>query len=147
MRAILTIVSLLISATSALGQDGVANINVYSQCDKDSVGRQVSYYLKEAIRKSYGYRLVEEYAKAGYQISLVCADPDANDVGVRTIFSYSFVVLNFRPKGYYDYQLTHGVYRCGSGKVESCAKGLMASFDDEVSKMKKRIIAGDFDPF
>lgn len=132
---------------SAHAQDPKAAVNVYAQCENDSVGTRIAYFVKESIRKSSAYRIEEEYPKAGYQISIVCLRPGANDAGVLSIFSYSYVALNFRPKGYYDYHITHGVYRCGSNRVEGCAQDIVASFDKDVGEMRARISRGEFDPF
>ncbi len=146
MKALAWIVFLFCLSAGAVAQNNVAAVNVYAQCDEDSVGNRVAYFVRESIRKSSAYRLVDEYVKAGYQISIVCSKPDSSEIGVRSIFSYSYVALNFRPKGYYDYHINHGVYRCGSSRVESCAQDIVASFDQAVSDMRARIVRGEFEP-
>lgn len=120
-------------------------VHLYSQCDNDSVGQRLAYKVREGLRRSSSMKVADNYSESLIMMSLVCLDPSTGDNGTISRYSYSITFLN--NKGYYDYQLTHGVGNCGTLRVDECADRLVAGIDSEVGKLKQRIADGSFKPF
>ena len=138
---------LLALAVTASAQEGKSYlpVHLYSQCDNDSVGQRLAFKVREGLRRSSSMKVADSYGDSVIQMSLVCLDPSAGERGSVSRYSYSITFLN--TKGYYDYQLTHGVGNCGTRRVDECADGLVADIDSEVGKLKQRIGDGSFKPF
>ncbi len=138
---------LLAFSVTASAQEGKSYlpVHLFSQCDNDSVGQRLAYKVREGLRRSSSMKVADSYGDSVIQMSLVCLDPSAGESGSVSRYSYSITFLN--TKGYYDYQLTHGVGTCGTRRVEECADGLVADIDSEVGKLKQRIGDGSFKPF
>ena len=134
-------------AATANAQEEKSYLPVYlfSQCDNDSVGQRIAYRVREGLRRSSSMKLADSYVESVIQMSLVCLDPSPGDNGTISRYSYSITFLN--RKGYYDYQLTHGVGNCGTRRVDECADGLVADIDSEAGNLKLRIGDGSFNPF
>ena len=120
-------------------------VHLFSQCDDDSVGQRIAYKVREGLRRSSSMTVADRYGDSVIQMSLVCLDPSAGENGTVSRYSYSITFLN--SKGYYDYQLTHGVGNCGGRRVDECADGLVADIDCEIGKLKQRIGDGSVKPF
>ena len=138
---------LFVPAAAASPQEGKSYlpVHLFSQCDNDTVGQRLAYKVREGLRRSSSMKVADSYSDSVIQMSLVCLDPSAGENGSVSRYSYSITFLN--TKGYYDYQLTHGVGNCGTRRVDECADGLVADIDSEVGELKQRIGDGTFKPF
>ena len=63
MRLLFLATALIFAAGTALAQSKVPVFLKNTPNDNDSVGQQLVFEIKEAIRGSHGFRLVEEYAR------------------------------------------------------------------------------------
>ncbi len=144
-RLLLCILLLAYAATTnAQESKSYLPVHLFSQCDNDSVGQRIAYKIREGLRRSSSMKVADSYTESVVQMSLVCLSSSGDNSSVSR-YSYSITFLN--TKGYYDYQLTHGVGYCGSQRVDECADGLVADIDSEVEKLKQRIGNGSFKPF
>ena len=144
-RNILGLLLFAFAMTANAQEKSYLPVHLFSQCDNDTVGQRVAYRVREGLRRSSSMKVADSYGDSVIQMSLVCLDPPQGESGVVSRYSYSITFLN--TKGYYDYQLTHGVGNCGSSRVDECADSLVANIDKEVGELKSKISDGSFKPF
>lgn len=145
MRAILAITAFLIISVETWGADASSsrvNINLYQQCNEDSVGQRLAFKIKEGLNGSTSMVAVDRYNEAVIHISLVCITPNNQDRGFFSKYSYQITATNFQ--GYYDFALTHGVGTCGTQRVPECAEGIVATVDSAISELRIKIKDGTF---
>jgi hypothetical protein len=105
--------------------------------NEDQVGQSVAFNLKEAIRGSQSFFLVEEIKKPTITVLLVSIDISVNEPKKGVSSANSEVVV-------YDSLTTPGngillysnVAHCGSNKVEQCAKSILPSMDRAVQDLR-----------
>lgn len=106
-------------------------VSVY--CDNDTVGQRIGYQVREGLRSSSSMELATTYLGSVAQVRLVCLDPNVQDQGNVSGYSYVYTILN--AKGTYDFYLTSGVGRCGSARVHDCAMDIVSGLDATLTKL------------
>ncbi|WP_137718682.1 hypothetical protein [Methylobacillus flagellatus] len=135
MRVYLTIILLFLS--SLCHADGQAAIHVTATAD-DSIGKQLVYQLREALRASRGMRLVDDMNDSFVRIKIVTLDPDSGrGGGYQTVYSAVWTVRQFDRDS--EIYWTNYVGTCGASRTQSCATSL-ASQTDEVATDVRRIL-------
>ena len=138
-------VVLVLMALSAPSQVRAADpytIFVRTQCNGDSVGERIGYKVREGIRKSTSMTTVESISDSIVQMSIVCIDPDPDQAG--SVSRYSYAITTTNTDGHYDFLITHGVGSCGTRRVDECSEGLVADIDSAISDALRRIKDGTF---
>lgn len=102
---------------------------------KDSVGQSLVYRLKNRIGASSIHKLVYGREDAGFVINIVTLE---NNNGRQTSYAAVLLMPPIDRKGF-DYYVTSQVGFCGSDVTESCAEGILASFDDDISEISGAI--------
>lgn len=100
--------------------------------EADNTGLQLVYEIKEAIRRSSGFRLVEDSTKWPYiRYSLVTLKGSN-----QTVVSHTFVYdsIDMPLSGAY---ITSSVQFCGNSVVQGCARTLMGHLDAAVNRLRK----------
>ena len=103
----------------------------------DSVGKGVAFALKEAIRGSRGFYLVDNDLKAP-RITVILVSVDDN-IGSEKGFSSAIAVAIV-----YDSIATAGrgifltllVHDCGRDRIETCAKNILPAIDKEIENLR-----------
>lgn len=112
----------------------VQNMKVVATLDDgDTVGSQYLYFLREDIRRSSSYRLVDGSQAAWKLIIVTVGYPK----GKSSIYS-AVLVLDEGPKGP-DLYLTNFVGTCGMNSTESCAKSILGNTDQFIENFKARV--------
>lgn len=117
-------------------------IFVSTTCDHDTIGQTLSYKTKEAIRRSTTMRTVDTYAQGVFTLQIVCLTPDASASGRVSNYSFSLTMMN--TTAFYDYAIDSGVGVCGTDRVSTCADGLVARIDENVSRVRAKFSDGTF---
>lgn len=117
-------------------------VYVNAKCENDTVGQRLAYKVREGLRKSESMKLIETYQNSLIQLYLTCLDAEPNLRGIVSQYSYSITLFN--SKGLYDFQLTSGVGKCGTDRVDPCAESLVAALDDQINSVISNIKNGDF---
>lgn len=126
----------------AQGNDSKIPVIVNSQCDSDSVGQRLVYRTREGIRQSSRMTEATDYNSSVVQLELICLDPLRDEAG--SISRYSYAITAYNTDGYYDYFITYGVGSCGSSRVSECAESRIATLDQAIDDLIKRIRDGTF---
>jgi hypothetical protein len=114
-----------------------------AQEGEDAVGSRLAYAVREELRKSAGYDVVER-SKCLYRISLISLDlaSGSESQGVRSTVSVVVTMTNLLPlkasdpQTWYPIYLTSGVFTVGSSRVDDQAKSVMALLDQAVEDFK-----------
>ena len=131
---------LLLSGTLHAQNDKVG-ISV-SHTGNDSVGTQLAFAVREAIRGSQGYKLAQK-DQSGIQIRLITINPDENiNSSSWTVATVVLTMSNFfpydskNPQSWYPLYLTSHVMTVGNSKTDEQARKILASVDAEVEKFR-----------
>ena len=106
----------------------------------DSVGTTYIYQLREQLKASPIYRLVDNEKDAVFHVGFVSMDPDKDTraANIQTIASISLCIENSDrystnpPRLRYDHFLTHWVVQTRRDRVASSAASMIAAIDKEV---------------
>jgi hypothetical protein len=131
MRTFLLALSLLLSA-HALAQDRLPVFLRATIDENDAVGRQLVYEIKEAVRASASFRLVDATEWPYLKVVIVTLkDGEATAAGLTFLYDDTSMPLG----GAY---ITASVQTCGRNRVTACARSTLASIDEAAENLKKR---------
>jgi hypothetical protein len=141
--ALISLITLLLTAipTNAPRSTPVVTapkVRVYLvQEGQDSIGKAVSYFLREEIHKSNQYELVENEAAADYEIDLVSIDVNESINGKRGEWSAISVVFATKRAPCTSWIYTnHGIEIVGKAVVKETALSTLSNFDAAVHRMR-----------
>ena len=121
----------------AAAQEAPVKAAVYVQATaEDAVGRTLVYEVREAVRRSSGLALADRELDARFILRIVTIDPDSSrSPGISTVYSavYTRRTLHETPV---DMYLTNTVGTCGSSRVESCARRMTATLDEQAVEFR-----------
>lgn len=134
---------------SALGlQTAVAQSNTkiavsITHAGADSIGKQFAFTVKEAVRASNGYRLVDQ-ADSVVDVSIVTVDPEnsASQSAVWTAASISYTMSNFlpyekgNPQTWYPIYLSSQVMTIGSRRLPDQARSVLATLEELLQRYR-----------
>jgi hypothetical protein len=100
----------------------------------DSVGQRLVYRIKEGLRRSSRFDLVEQHS-FGLEISIVTVEGVRDNPGNSTVFSVIWVWNNLEQP--YPFYITSEVGYCGSKRIQECAEGLVASTNKYSSQVPR----------
>jgi hypothetical protein len=144
IRFLTSLVLLWLSLTSGVfAQDKKFGVSV-AHSGEDIVGQRLAFSLREALRSSSGYKLVDG-SEAVFRVNLITIDPERNPsaAGTWTAASVTFLMTNYipyqnnNPQTWYPIYLTSLVVTAGTQRVDEQAKGILASLDAAVEEYKK----------
>jgi hypothetical protein len=96
----------------------------------DTVGTTFLYQLREQLKASQSYRLVDDEEDAAFHVGVVSLDPDhTRNASVRTIVSIS---LSIETSWEHDYLVTHWVVLAGADMVNSSVTDVIAAVDKHI---------------
>ena len=104
----------------------------------DTVGRQLVFELREAVRRSAALSLAEREQDARIYARIVTLDPDNTGRGNSTVYSAVITMQTFHETPVEMY-LTNYVGNCGRLSVESCARSLLSGIDEEATNIRAMI--------
>jgi hypothetical protein len=121
-------------AQSARGSSVVA---VYLQnSSEDAVGRSLAYEIREALRRSTGFVLVDTEEDARLVLRLVTLDPDREQSpGLLTVFSAVYTARTYHEQPIEMY-LTSSVGTCGRDRLSTCAQRRVAELDEWATQLR-----------
>jgi hypothetical protein len=127
---------------ATFSQEAKVPVNV-EESGNDSVGQRLAFAVREKIRASAGYKLVE-HADSRVTISIVSLDPEHSEgsPGLSTAASIAFTMTNLNsfqrtnPQTYYPIFLTHLVMVVGSARVNEQAESILAALDKTLEDYK-----------
>lgn len=138
-------IALLAATEPAAGREnGSAKIAVQiSDTGHDELGHRLAFALKEAVRASHGYELVQ--SRAAFRLSIVTMDPDGNGpyLGSRTAIAWTMAVHNINgfeegnPQTWYFLELTSGIQIAGKNTLSDAANSLLADLDSAIEDFKR----------
>ncbi len=127
---------LMVLATSTASSQTA--IWVHSTAE-DTVGRQLAFELREAVRRSAAMSLADRSQDGRIYVRLVTMDPDSSSGGAsRTIYSAVWTMQTFHDTPV-EMFLTSYVGTCGRQRVASCAQGLAAITDEQVTDLRRML--------
>jgi hypothetical protein len=134
LRCFLALSALVVSSQT------LAQTPVYLQATSpDSVGRQLVFELREALRRSAGLSLAERNQDALFYMRLVTLDPNnGSTAGYSTVYSAVITFKTFHTPPVEMY-LTNYVGTCGQSRIASCAQSLLAGIDEEAASVRAAI--------
>jgi hypothetical protein len=133
LRSLVAAIALL-GAIQAFAQQVVVYIDVTSS---DPVGKQLTYELREAIRRSASMSLGDREADARFIMRLVTLDPnDGATAGVMTVYSAVITMMTMH-KTPVEMYLDNRVGTCGMRRAEQCARRLVAALDEQVVDFRR----------
>lgn len=139
LKNVSTAVICLVALTApmfAVAQDIKVPVQV-THSGEDSVGRQFAYELREGIRSSYGFRLVDDVATSRVVLSIVSLDLSNNGKGISSAIAVAttFDAIDVPVSGYH---ITTAVQHCGTDKTAQCARRAMANLDEDLQYLKNK---------
>ena len=136
MRVVITFAIWLLASSLALAQDTRIRVAV-SHSGDDKGGQQLAFALKDAIRGSRSFRLVDHEigpTSPRIVVYLVSINSDAN--GVNTAISNAIIYDHVSIPGW-GIILSLGVQSCSQDRVETCAKEILPNIDSGVEALRK----------
>lgn len=120
-------------STQAAGP--VKVLKVFVQCSTDdSIGSRLCFAIKEKIRASRGFELIEDSTVGACGIHLVSVD--AGDNGADSAVSETYTVVS--PKvAPFEVLLTSSVRIVGSERVDHVAEATMAELEEATDFLRK----------
>jgi hypothetical protein len=97
----------------------------------DFVGQQLVFEIKETIRRSSGFRLVDESSQMPHINYRIVTLRDGNGTAVSHVFTYEDITMPLRG-GY----ITSGVELCGQSMVKACAQRNMGNLDRAANELR-----------
>ena len=143
IRLLALLLSAALVSSPASAQDSKVLVSI-SHSGQDSVGQRFAYAVREAVRSSNGFRLVDEES-SGLQVSIVTVDPEraSSSSGNWTAASVTYTMANFipyekgNPQTWYPIYLTSKVMTIGTQRVEEQAKSVMATLDSSLERYRR----------
>jgi len=138
MRRVLVGIALLLLAGAAVAQSKLPVFVNASISSDDPDGSSLTFELKEAIRGSHGYRLIEDSAKYPY-IKISLSTVPLRQAGRTTGTIYSYVIAYDRadlPLG--GYLIRSGVQSCPSPELKVCARDTLANVELAATTVRDR---------
>ena len=142
-RVLLVSALLLLSGVSN-AQDEKVTVSV-SHSGTDSVGTQLAFAVREAIRGSQGFRLTQS-DDSGIQVRLITVNPDDDpNASNWTVATVVLTMANFfpydqkNPQSWYPIYLTSHVMTVGRTKTDAQARSVLASVDAAVEKYRQDV--------
>lgn len=109
----------------------------------DTVGQNLTFAVKEEVRRSAGYRLVTTVNESLFQIRLVTLDASCSGSGIASAVAVSYTVSNMiayregDPQTILPIYLTTGVRTVGKERISDVAKNILASLEEDVDEYLK----------
>lgn len=149
VRVLSALALVLLSSTAFSQQSENGNqsrklLVAVSHTGDDSVGVQLAFAVREAIRRSAAFELTSDSVAALFTVSLVTADPESGSAsGRRTAGAVVFTMRNLLPFAKNDPQTWYPIYLMGhvvivaANKVNDSAQELLASLDAQIENFKR----------
>lgn len=142
MRNILFAIVLALAFVTASAQDDKVAVSV-AHSGEDNIGKRLAFSLREAIRSSSGYKLVDQ-RDSGMTVKLITLDPErsAASSGNWTVASVTIVMRNFlpfergNPQTWYPIYMTSVVMTIGGQRTDEQAKSILATLDDALEEFR-----------
>ena len=135
VAAVSILISLLCSRLEAAGGAPIGVV-VGCTCD-DIVGARFCFGLKEKIRASAGYDLVEEGSRLAAGMRIVCQDIEKGESAGRTsAVSITFTLTNKTSEEY----LSSAVFVIGAHRVNDMAASALAVLDQLIDPFRERLM-------
>lgn len=130
----LALVVTSIPATASAQSSRPSRIAVFvDHSGDDGVGTSFAYDLREQLRTSRGYRLVEIEPKAGIGIRMVSIDTSCDGEGNQSAIAISMTAdLNGR-----SLFVTSWIYNVGRNRTQDTSKRLLADVDKQVAMIRR----------
>jgi hypothetical protein len=136
LRIALFLVFLLAPGLS-LAQPSKRTAVVVTHQGEDQVGRSFAFALKEAIRRSQSFVLVDDNLTGSrIVVRVVSGEGYASQKGVSSAIGVTTVYDRLETPGRGIY-IDSSVRNCGSDRVEACAKNELPNIDEAVEYLRK----------
>jgi hypothetical protein len=126
MKVVCVVLCLLTICPSALCQKKI-QVFVKHQ-GSDSIGNQLAFAIREALRRSAGYSLADDAADT--VIELVTAETEPT--GITSVASVVIIKKGASP--FCNFNLAHYVYSIGSLRAKDTADDIVADLDKQVNE-------------
>lgn len=137
MKRLILMVLLTIASALSHAQGKVPVLISSTVPNDDLLGRQYAAELREAIRGSPAYRLVEDLKQWPYlKIAIVTLSATFGSRNIGTAISYAITYdsLSIEMSGVL---ILSGVQICSPGEAPACAKAYLARVDEAVSALQR----------
>ncbi len=138
-RKVLMLVPLVIFSCVAVAETPAQVSVEVIHSGQDSVGQQLVFYYKEAIRSSASFHLTLG-STLGFRVRIVTLDPSEIKSSYSTVYSATWTWNN--PEKPFDFYLTQYVGTCGANRVRSCAEDLLVATNTELEKIQRILDTG-----
>jgi len=124
---------LLIVPGIGLGQTKVPVYVVGNPSENDQIGRQLVFEIREAIRGSQGYRLVEDSRQLPY-IKYFVSTVSTAAGGTAAAYSIVYDSASMQLSGAL---ISGGVQTCSREQVSSCARSALTGIDEAWRQLQR----------
>jgi len=134
-RSMLMVLALVLCATAQQKQEERINVYLSGACD-DATGAIVESSLRDSIRSSSGYVLVNKQEAGVFSIALACVNAGQEGEGWTAVgYHYGLIVKpNPETLGIALWNPTLGVFTVARAHAQSKGQELFAKFDNEVHR-------------
>lgn len=141
-KTLLAVACLSLVPTLARAAGPVNIIKVVVSCrGEDSIGQRLCFAVKEKIRGSHGFELVEEAqaeaSNQGFGVHLISEDPANPNSPLTGSTSAVAIVFTVPRKQQIDGFVTAGIIMCGAKNVDEAASGILARIETSSAPLRK----------
>ena len=123
----------LVAPPPAAAQSRIPVLMSTTLADDDTTGRSLVYAIKESLRGSRGFRLVEDESAWPYlSMRLVTVSTPGGGTAMAIAFVYDSVDM---PMG--GAYVTTTIQTCGRDRIAACAVSLMGSLDSAADRLRR----------
>jgi hypothetical protein len=135
MRNMLVLLFLFLIPNIGLSQVKVPIYLDVTANENDQAGQQMAFEIKEAIRGSHGFRLVEDSSSMPYMRFVIVTVRAGGNEATAASYSLIYESLNMPVDGAF---ITSSVQYCGRQRVAECARGALSILDRAVNTLQQR---------
>lgn len=144
--AALLLGTFLLLCASVRAQPVTFTVNVY-HAGSDSIGQQLAFSVREALRASQGFRLASA-DDAQFQIRILTQDPDKNEQsggGDRTMAAITYLMNNTlpyrkdNPMTWHSMLITTSITMTGRRRIDDTARNILATLDNALEEHRAHL--------
>jgi len=128
--------ALVLYATAQQKQGGRINVYLIASCNDNGTGAVVESSLRNSIRSSSGYALVDVQSPGNFLIAIVCGEAGKQGEGWTAVAYHYGLLMKATPEslGTGIWNPTLGVFTVGRAQAQAKGQELFARFDNDLHR-------------
>lgn len=133
---VLMVFAVVLCATAQQKQEEKINVYLSGTCSNNATGAVVESSLRDSIRSSSGYTLVNEQEPGVFSIALACIDAGTEGEGWTAVAYHYGLIVKANPEkiGIALWNPTLGVFTVARVHAQSKGQELFARFDNDLHR-------------